>query len=142
MPRYHKGCSLKSQCQGSDIPKRWLPYQGEECTKITSVMPNEIQKDKVRLLTLDIQNLPDFEKHYIYHCAFTAVSSSSSSSGSSGSSSSSIPTPAALTTIANRTSRGIQCYTPATHLLPPSRQVKGFRGSAMFSSSPRRSSAP
>ena len=52
-------CSLKSECQGSDIPKRWLPYLGEECTKITSVRPHEIQKDKVRLVSTNSVLLSD-----------------------------------------------------------------------------------
>ncbi|KAL8574219.1 hypothetical protein ACOMHN_027873 [Nucella lapillus] len=124
-------CSLKTECKGSDMAKRWLAYSGEECTKITDVRPSQIQKDRVRLLTLQIQNLPDFEKHYTYKCAFASIGagsgsssgSSSDSSSSSGSSSSSSgrmnPVISALATQANRTSRGIQCYTPATHLLPP-----------------------
>ncbi|KAK7493878.1 hypothetical protein BaRGS_00014760 [Batillaria attramentaria] len=105
-------CSLKSDCQGSDTPKRWLPYEGEECTKITDVMPNEIQKDKVRLLNLGIQNLPDFDKQYKYQCSFRSMTTTSSRS-----------TP--LLTQANRTLRGIQCYSPATHLLPPIPTGKG-----------------
>ncbi|XP_076447874.1 plexin-A2-like isoform X2 [Babylonia areolata] len=107
-------CSLKSECQGSDIPKRWLPYQGEECTKITLVLPNQIQKDQDQLLTLHIQNLPDFEKHYTYHCAFTSLGG-----GPGGSSGIRSLNPPDLRTTANRTSKGIQCYSPAPHLLPP-----------------------
>ncbi|XP_076468728.1 plexin-A2-like isoform X2 [Babylonia areolata] len=107
-------CSLKKDCQGSEMAKRWLPYFGEECTKITSVRPKEIQKDRERLLTLYIQNLPDFEKHYTYKCAFSPIGASSS-----GGSRRVTPTSPELNTHANRTSMGIQCFTPEISLLPP-----------------------
>ena len=63
-------CSLKSKCQGSDTPKRWLPYRGEECTKITSVMPHEIQRDKVRLVSAWCCRIDAARDKYI-SCALT-----------------------------------------------------------------------
>ncbi|CAG5119135.1 unnamed protein product, partial [Candidula unifasciata] len=97
-------CSQRSECQGSDMSKRWLPYDSQECPRIKKIIPDQIQKDKERLLTLDIQHLPDFQIAATYQCVFTSVGT---------------PYISNLTTMANRTSNNLQCYTPATALLPP-----------------------
>ena len=36
-------CSLRSECLNSDTPHHWLPYSGDQCPGIFTVIPNQVQ---------------------------------------------------------------------------------------------------
>ncbi|BFZ08936.1 hypothetical protein BsWGS_11975 [Bradybaena similaris] len=99
-------CTVRSECQGSDLPKRWLPYDSQECPKIKKIIPDEIQiqGNERLLLTLDIQHIPDFQAQTSYKCVFTSITGPNTA----------LP----MTTLANRTSSNLQCYTPVANELP------------------------
>ena len=37
-------CSLKSECTNADDTLRWLPYSNSQCTNITKVIPEQVQR--------------------------------------------------------------------------------------------------
>lgn len=103
-------CSPRKECQASDLPLRWLSYTSDQCPHINRVQPSQIPRDKERLLTLDIRNLPDFQTNAAYRCRFSPIASDSSDRDA-------IEAPYASE--ANRTRDTFQCYTPPMAKLPP-----------------------
>ncbi|XP_055883626.1 plexin-A2-like isoform X2 [Biomphalaria glabrata] len=95
-------CSLKSECNGSKYPNRWLSHTKQECPKIKQILPEEISIDREGLLTLNVQNVPDFQNQIFYICQFTAFN-----------------TEHKIVRMANRTHNNFQCFTPEKSLLPP-----------------------
>ncbi|XP_041350001.1 plexin-A2-like isoform X2 [Gigantopelta aegis] len=96
-------CSSREECESHDTPMRWLPYKGQQCTNITKVLPDNLQKDhhgKTRLLIVEIENLPQFQGNY--ECAFSYNSHYSS-----------------IITRAQRRKKGVECFTPLPNQLPP-----------------------
>ncbi|KAH9508125.1 Plexin-A4 [Bulinus truncatus] len=100
-------CSQKSECNGSKYPNRWLSFTKQECPKIKQIIPAEIPIDQEGLLTLDVQNVPDFQRPILYHCQFTSVNELHK-----------------IVTIANRSHNNFQCYTPSKSRLPHFEQGK------------------
>ncbi|XP_048252946.1 plexin-A2-like isoform X3 [Haliotis rufescens] len=100
-------CSRQDECKAYEMTMRWLPYSGQQCTNITRVVPEKIQKDhssKTHTLELHIENLPDFPGQY--ECAFSHDMRF-------------VP----IITIANKTmntgkNTGVTCQTPLPNQLP------------------------
>ncbi|GFO07414.1 THAP domain-containing protein 5-like isoform x1, partial [Plakobranchus ocellatus] len=105
-------CSQRKECKENELSQRWLSYISHECPRISRIQPNRVQRDKERLLTLDIQNLPGYEKNSAYKCRFSQTNSSSQSRNGGA-----LVPP--YTTEANRTRDNFQCYTPPKAKLPP-----------------------
>ncbi|CAL1531518.1 unnamed protein product [Lymnaea stagnalis] len=97
-------CSDKSNCSDNEQPKRWLPYDNQECPKIKKIIPSEIPIDKERLLTLDIQNMPDLLTPSGYQCQFSQWVNAGP--------------PQVITVPASRSANNFQCYTPNKYQLP------------------------
>ncbi|XP_053378224.1 plexin-A2-like isoform X3 [Mercenaria mercenaria] len=100
-------CSLSKDCSEYDQDLRWLSYSGSSCPSITSVVPNQIQKEqshsRTTELQLNVSNLPKFDG-LLYQCVFSYSSRN-------------IRITTTNTTKQNDTV--ILCDTPETHLLPP-----------------------
>ncbi|GFS14071.1 plexin-A2-like [Elysia marginata] len=109
-------CSQRRDCQASDLPLRWLSYTSNQCPLINRVQPSQVQRDKERLLTLNISNLPEFQTNAAYRCQFSPISSDST--GGSGGDGDTAQV-AAYASEANRTRDTFQCYTPPKAKLPP-----------------------
>ncbi|XP_064605454.1 plexin-A2-like isoform X2 [Liolophura sinensis] len=92
-------CSIRNECREPDVDLRWLPYNGAQCTTISSVAPSrvQIQSGKRTLLMMMIQNLPPLSSQY--QCAFSGYG-------------------VVLITMATRQENGVQCETPETTDLP------------------------
>ena len=65
-------CSLRGDCRDAALdPLYWISYKSGQCTTITSVQPNELQRTTARTLTLVIDNLPTLEGQFL--CVFQAL---------------------------------------------------------------------
>lgn len=92
-------CSIKSSCaEANQDSLYWLSYRSGKCTTITSVKPSQIQKTTARTLSLDIDNLPAVDGHFI--CGFTSLGRTEF-------------------TNATRSLNGVTCPTPPTDLISP-----------------------
>ena len=65
-------CSLRGDCRDAALdPLYWISYKSGQCTTITSVQPNELQRTTARTLTLVIDSLPTLEGQFL--CVFQAL---------------------------------------------------------------------
>ena len=56
-------CSSREECESHDTAMRWLPYKGQQCTNITKVIPDKLQKNhhgKTRLVSIH----HSYRKHF------------------------------------------------------------------------------
>lgn len=64
-------CSVRIECDGAGLPKVWLPYH-EKCPHVTTVQPDEIQRDSSHLLSFFIENAPVLQQQEAtYRCVFS-----------------------------------------------------------------------
>lgn len=99
-------CSLKSECNSSDLKSRWLPYNYSYCPQILSVEPQHVQKlqQESSTIRLTIQSLPS-SQNSTYECIFTGFGMTRTLPAISGGS-------------LDRINSTLRCNTPAPNLLP------------------------
>ncbi|KAG1655459.1 Plexin-A4 [Nymphon striatum] len=94
-------CSLLGDCshvqKGQKGQTTWQSYKAGRCTTITKVSPHQIQRTTVRMLDLEIDNLPNLPGSFL--CTFKAFGR-------------------ILETKATKTQKGVVCPTPQTDRLP------------------------
>ncbi|XP_050411553.1 plexin-A4 isoform X3 [Patella vulgata] len=105
-------CSARIDCQIQDSSMRWLSYSGQQCTNITKVQPDKIQKGRdlaTPEVKVFIDFLPQFQEGEL-NCVF-----SSYDNGIPNRPKYIIETKATLM----READGVRCVTPIPNKLPP-----------------------
>ncbi|KAI0232083.1 Plexin-B, partial [Lamellibrachia satsuma] len=104
---FEKRCTVKKTCTGDNTALSWLSYGKAQCTKIVSVIPQQVQvqKDRAKMLTMTIQNLPLPQRHE-YECAFSGYGVSRTT------------TAVLLGNSQQSINHTVQCETPNSNLLP------------------------